>query len=94
MSSTAAPPARDEYDRQSPGGADRRGERFEDICRAIEEYRRRTYLLYALQSIENLVKNGRVSRLAGSIAGILGIRVLGIASDAGTSSCSISSGAS
>jgi DegV family protein with EDD domain len=60
------------------------GRDFEDICRAIEEYRRRTYLLYALQSIENLVKNGRVSRLAGSIAGILGIRVLGIASDAGT----------
>jgi len=60
------------------------GKSFEEICRAIEEYRRRTYLLYALQSIENLVKNGRVSRLAGSIAGILGIKVLGVASENGT----------
>lgn len=57
---------------------------FESICKKIEEYRTHTHLLYILESLDNLVKNGRVSRLKASMAGILGIKMLGIASEEGT----------
>lgn len=57
---------------------------FESICKKIEEYRTHTHLLYVLESLDNLVKNGRVSRLKASMAGILGIKMLGIASEEGT----------
>lgn len=60
------------------------GLRFEDIVTIIEEYRKSTHLLFILKSLENLVKNGRVSRLKASMAGILGIKMLGIASEEGT----------
>ena len=57
---------------------------FDAIRSRIVEYSSRTYLLFALRSLDNLIKNGRVSRLAGNIAGILGIKILGIASEEGT----------
>lgn len=57
---------------------------FEDICKNIDTYCKRTHLLFILESLENLVKNGRVSRLKASMAGILGIKMLGVASEEGT----------
>lgn len=60
------------------------GIEFESICKKIEEYRTHTHLLYVLESLDNLVKNGRVSRLKASMAGILGIKMLRIASEEGT----------
>lgn len=57
---------------------------FEDICKNIDEYCKHTNLLFILQSLDNLVKNGRISRLKASMAGILGIKILGIASEEGT----------
>ena len=54
---------------------------FDTIRSRIVEYSSHTYLLFALNSLENLIKNGRVSRLAGNIAGILVIRILGVASE-------------
>lgn len=62
----------------------KKGMVFEQIVTEITEYRKRTRLLFALESLDNLVKNGRVSKLQGIMAGILGIRILGRASTEGT----------
>jgi len=61
------------------------GMEFDAIVEAIENYRvKTTRLLFILEHMDNLVNNGRVSKLAGSLAGLLGIRILGRASDEGT----------
>lgn len=60
------------------------GDSFEVICEAIDAYQKHTHLLFSLQSLMNLARNGRVSPAVAKIAGILGIRVVGKASDEGT----------
>lgn len=57
---------------------------FEMVCAEVERYMQRTALLFQLNSLENLTKNGRVSKMAGMTAKLLGIRMIGIASDVGT----------
>ena len=57
---------------------------FEDICEKINEYRQKTGLLFMLESLKNLANNGRVSKIVAKAAGILGIRMVGKASDVGT----------
>ena len=61
----------------------RQGLPYEEICRQIDVYSRTTGLFFVLKSMENLVKNGRVSRLQGGMAKLLGIQVLGTASPEG-----------
>ena len=61
-----------------------KGLSFEEICTKSEKYLSTTHLLYVLESLDNLIKNGRVSKLEGGLAGLLGIRILGIASQEGT----------
>ena len=57
---------------------------FEEISSEIEEYKKTTHLSFALESLTNLSRNGRVSPLVAKICGVLGIRVVGKASDVGT----------
>lgn len=57
---------------------------FEQICERINEYRQKTGLLFMLESLKNLANNGRVSKIVAKAAGILGIRMVGKASDVGT----------
>jgi len=57
---------------------------FEDICHKIKNYQENTGLIFMLESMKNLANNGRVSPLVAKLAGILGIRVIGKASDVGT----------
>lgn len=57
---------------------------FEEICEDIDEYAKKTHLIFSLESLDNLAKNGRVSSLVAKAAGVLGVRVIGIASDTGT----------
>ena len=57
---------------------------FEDICEKINAYRQKTGLLFMLESLKNLANNGRVSKIVAKAAGILGIRMVGKASDMGT----------
>lgn len=59
------------------------GENFDDICDAISKYSQKTGLLFMLESMKNLANNGRVSPLVARMAGLLGIRVVGKASDKG-----------
>lgn len=60
------------------------GASFEEISKAIPKYLDRVHLLFTLHSIRNLAQNGRVSKVAASAANILGISILGIASEEGT----------
>jgi len=60
------------------------GFHFEDIVQRLKEYAKERHTIFALASFNNLVKNGRVSKLSGFIAGKLGIWGIGIASPEGT----------
>lgn len=60
------------------------GKTFEEISRYIPEYLERVHLLFTLNSIRNLAQNGRVSKVIASAASLLGISILGIASEEGT----------
>lgn len=60
------------------------GDSFGQICTAVEEYQKSTHLLFSLESMKNLVNNGRVDRVSALAAGLLGIRVIGQASPEGT----------
>lgn len=59
------------------------GHEFEKICENVAAYQNRTKLTFVLHSVDNLVKNGRVSKLAGFAANLLGITVVGRASSQG-----------
>lgn len=60
------------------------GESFEQTVKDADAYSKRTHLLFSLESMDNLAKNGRVSPLVAKAAGILGVRVIGKASEEGT----------
>lgn len=57
---------------------------FEEIVEAIKDYHQHTHLLFSLESLDNLVKNGRVKPIVGKLAGVLGLRMVGRASAEGT----------
>lgn len=59
------------------------GLEFDEICEAILEYHQHTHLLFSLESLANLARNGRVKPAVAAVARMLGIRVIGKASDAG-----------
>lgn len=61
----------------------RAGKSYEDICRDIIDYTNKTGLLFMLESMKNLANNGRVSHLTAKAAGLIGIRVIGKASNKG-----------
>lgn len=57
---------------------------YDEICRKIEAYKEMTGLTFMLESLKNFAANGRVSPAVAKIAGVLGIRIVGKASDRGT----------
>ncbi len=57
---------------------------FEEIVEAITAYQAKTKLLFVLAKVDNLVKNGRLSKLIGTVVGLLNIRMVGEASETGT----------
>lgn len=60
------------------------GVEFDEICSRIKEYRKKTCLVFMLKSLKNFAANGRVSPAVAKIAGVLGICIVGKASDQGT----------
>lgn len=56
---------------------------FEEVVAAINDYHEHTYVGYMLQSVDNLVKNGRVNKVVGSLVGLLNINVIGVRSKNG-----------
>ncbi|MGN0386473.1 MAG: DegV family protein [Lachnospiraceae bacterium] len=62
----------------------KKGEEAEEIYKEVTAYHKRTHLFYALASLNNLAKNGRVSPLVAKGISVLGIRIIGTASEEGT----------
>ena len=60
------------------------GGNFEKTSKAVTDYCKRSHLLFALKHLDNLARNGRVNPAVAKIAGILGIRIVGKASEEGT----------
>ena len=59
------------------------GLEFEEVVSAITTYQENTKLLFVLAKVDNLVKNGRLSKLVGAVVGLLNIRMVGEASSEG-----------
>ena len=60
------------------------GHTLNEMAEEIALYRKSTHLVFALQSMRSLVNNGRVSPAVAALAGLMNIRVVGIASEEGT----------
>lgn len=56
---------------------------FTALVDAMTAYQARTKLLFVLAKVDNLVKNGRLSKLVGAVVGLLNIRMVGEASTEG-----------
>lgn len=50
----------------------------------IKAYQAHTHLAFSLESLTNLARNGRVNPAVAKLAGVLGIRIVGVASEVGT----------
>ncbi|MGV3022285.1 DegV family protein [Streptococcus suis] len=59
------------------------GLEFEEVVSAITTYQENSKLLFVLAKVDNLVKNGRLSKLVGAVVGLLNIRMVGEASREG-----------
>ncbi|HFI0263662.1 TPA: DegV family protein [Streptococcus suis] len=59
------------------------GLEYEELVQAITTYQENSKLLFVLAKVDNLVKNGRVSKLVGTVVGLLNIRMVGEASSEG-----------
>ena len=57
---------------------------FEEVVTRGKEYLANTHLLFSLESLHNLAHNGRVPGAVAKLAGMLGLRLIGKASDEGT----------
>lgn len=60
------------------------GNDFNTVKEKITEYHNHTRLIFALENMNNLANNGRVKPIVAKMAGILGIRAIGRASEQGT----------
>lgn len=60
------------------------GKSYEMICVEIMAYLSKTRQMFVLRSIKNLANNGRVNPALATLVGLLGIRIVGRASDQGT----------
>ena len=57
---------------------------FDEMVTRIATYQQTTGLVFMLESLKNFAANGRVSPAVAKLAGLLGIRIVGKASDKGT----------
>ncbi len=57
---------------------------FDTVCQSISAHCKGTGLFFMLKSLKNFANNGRVSPVVAKIAGLVGICVIGKASDVGT----------
>ena len=57
---------------------------YEEVVLSIQEYLKKTHLVFFLSSLDNFAKNGRVNPVVAKAIGVLGLRIVGRASDEGT----------
>lgn len=61
-----------------------KGMEFDAICEEVHAYMLTTYLEFNLKSLRNLANNGRVSPAVAKLAGMIGLHLVGKASEVGT----------
>lgn len=54
---------------------------FEEVAAQVRDYADKAQLIFALGSLNNLARNGRVNPAAAKVAGVLGIRIVGKATE-------------
>lgn len=59
------------------------GIEFDDLVQKMTAYHEKTNIAFLLESVDNLVKNGRVNRIVGQMIGLLGIKLIGQRSEDG-----------
>lgn len=50
---------------------------FEELTNKMKEYCQKTNVLFILESVNNLIKNGRIPHILGQVIGFLNIRIIG-----------------
>lgn len=61
----------------------RKGFTFQQMCDELDKYIHKTGLVFSLECLNNLARNGRVNPVVAKAAGLLGIRIVGKASEIG-----------
>lgn len=61
----------------------KQGLTYPEIVVAIENYQKQSKLIFILEKVDNLVKNGRLNKIIGKVVGLLNIRMVGQASNKG-----------
>ncbi len=56
---------------------------FDEVVKELEVYYATTQVLFTLSCFDNLVKNGRLNRVVGFVAGKMGMRIVGCGSEEG-----------
>ena len=64
--------------------ADPDGERFEEICAELRVYQASLRTVFTLENYDNLIKNGRMRPLVGTLLHTLGIHVIAIGTSQGS----------
>ena len=59
------------------------GLEFDELVSQLKAYHANTTVAFLLESVDNLVKNGRVNKIVGQMIGLLGIRLVGRRTDEG-----------
>ena len=54
---------------------------FDDICDCVTAYMKKTGLVFMLKSVNNFANNGRISPVVAKVVGLVGICIIGKASD-------------
>lgn len=57
---------------------------FNQVIEELNTYHQTTNIIFMLESVDNLVKNGRLNKLVGGMIGLLGIRLVANRSETGT----------
>ena len=57
---------------------------FDEVVSEMRKYQENSKLIFVLEKVDNLVKNGRLNKLAAAVVGLLNMRMVGEASDEGT----------
>lgn len=59
------------------------GKNFEEVVAHMDNYQKNSKLIFVLEKVDNLVKNGRLSKLVATVVGLMNIRMVGEASKEG-----------
>lgn len=61
----------------------KKGLSFDEVVASMEDYQKNSKLIFVLEKVDNLVKNGRLNKLAAAVVGLLNMRMVGEASAEG-----------